>query len=75
MLNIDPTLGLAILVIFVLFVVLFQMLYSQRQYRELSHLYHEQKRADDTVYEGINSSRFRRIWFKLTNKGVNHYYG
>ncbi len=66
---------IGIILAVMLVVMLFSMLYSPSQYRKLSDLYHEQKRADDIVYEGLNSSRFKRVWFKLTNKGVNHYYG
>jgi uncharacterized membrane protein len=66
---------IGIVLLVVLLVLLFNMLYSPGQYRKLSDLYYEQKRADDVVYEGLNSSRFKRVWFKLTNKGVNHYYG
>ena len=58
-----------------LLVLVVALLYSHNQYKQLSKLYHEQKEADNTVYEGLATSRFRRFWFKLTNKGVNHYYG
>jgi hypothetical protein len=72
---IDPTTGLTVLVLIVLMLVLLMMLYSPSQYRELSRLYHEQIAADDTVYEGINSGRFKRVWFKITTKNNSHYYG
>lgn len=63
------------IVILVILIILFAMFYSPAQYKQLSELYYNQKEADNTVYEGLATSRFRRFWFKLSNKGVNHYYG
>lgn len=59
----------------VILIILFAMFYSPAQYKQLSELYHTQKDADNIVYEGLATSRFRRFWFKLSNRDVNHYYG
>jgi uncharacterized protein YcbK (DUF882 family) len=71
----NKLLVIGIILLVVLIILLFSMLYSPAQYKKLSELYHSQKAADDVVYEGINTSKFRRYWFKLTHKGVGHYYG
>jgi len=75
MLNVDPMLYIGLTIILVLVIVLFSMLYSPTQYRELKKLFHEQRAADDVVYEGLRHSNVaEKLLFRWTTKDVEHYY-